>query len=144
MRWALTWLICALLVAGCATTEQTPSQATAVITDYYRAINAHDYARAYAYWDANGAASGHSFEEFRQSLTDVRDIRVTAGTPSPVEGAAGSRFITVPVTVVNLAPNGARTELTGTYDLRYSVADGATEAQRHWHLYRFHPAPVRP
>src|SRR5512138_3653320 len=124
----------ALLAAGCATEarEQTPSQAVAVVMDYYRAIKARDYVRAYAYWDAGGAASGQSFEDFKRSFAGTRDIRVTTGRPSPIEGAAGSRFIAVPVTLVQRAADGARTERSGSYDLRYSVVDGATDAQRHW------------
>jgi hypothetical protein len=139
MKRSWTLFVLAFLAVGCATEPrgQTPAQAVAVVTDYYRAINAHDYARAYAYWDAGGAASGRSFDEFKRSFAGPCDTQVKVGTPTPIEGAAGSRFITIPVTETQCAAIGDALLVTQrSYDLRYSAVEGATRAQRHWHLYR--------
>jgi hypothetical protein len=52
-----------------------------------------------------------------------------------VEGAAGSRYVTVPVTVDAVLSDGRKQRFTGTYIVRRAVADGATPEQRAWHLY---------
>ena len=51
-----------------------------------------------------------------------------------MEGAAGSRFIQVPVTIEAQMRDGGTQRYTGTYTLRRAVVDGATPEQRAWRI----------
>ena len=115
--------------------------AVAWIQDYYRAINGRRYRDAYAHWVGGGQASGKTFEEFRKGFEETERVQVTVGTPGRVEGAAGSRYVEVPVRIAARTRAGARQNYSGSYTLRLSVVDGATPEQRSWHIYS---AAVRP
>lgn len=109
--------------------------AVAVVRDYYAAIDARDYRRAYRAWEQEGAASGQSFDAFRHGFDSTRSVAVQLGTPSRIEGAAGSRYVTVPVQVTARTAGGAVQHFAGTYTLRRAVVTGATPEQRTWHIY---------
>ncbi|HEY8469808.1 MAG TPA: hypothetical protein VIL18_09200 [Longimicrobiales bacterium] len=115
--------------------------AAAVIRDYYAAIAARDYARAYAYWGDGGAASGQSFEQFRAGFAETASVTAQVGAPGRVEGAAGSRYASVPVEVHATTTAGAAQRFCGTYTLRRAVVPGATAEQQRWHIAS---ADIRP
>src|SRR5690606_26247468 len=106
--------------------------AAAVIRDYYAAIAARDYARAYGHWADGGAASGQSFEQFRAGFAETASVTADVGAPGRVEGAAGSRYVSVPVEVRATTTAGAAQCFRGTYTLRRAVVPGATTEQRSW------------
>jgi len=121
---------------------ETPTAATgsaaaavAVIRDYYAAIDAHDYRRAYLAWEQEGAASGQSFDAFRRGFDSTASVAVQLGAPSRIDGAAGSRYVTVPVQITARTTGGAVQRFVGTYTLRRAVVTGATPEQRTWHIY---------
>jgi hypothetical protein len=116
------------------------ARATAVVRDYYAAIDARRYRDAYVLWASGGAASGKSFEAFRDGFTQTDSVAVSLGAPGPIEGAAGSRYLDVPVEIAALQTDGTRQRFAGTYTLRRSVVDGATPEQRSW---RIHSAQIR-
>lgn len=126
-------------VAGSETrADETGDDAQAAVTavrDYYGAISSRDYRKAYASWGPTGPP-GQTFESFAAGFANTESVDVTTGEPSRVEPAAGSRYVTVPVTIVARTKSGATERFEGTYTLRRSVVDGASEAQRRWHLYR--------
>ena len=147
-----------LLLAGCGRQESAPAtttpsdsismadsasaaRAVAWIQDYYKAINEHRYRDAYAHWERGGLASGKGFDEFRKGFEETERVEVTVGATGRIEGAAGSRYIEVPVQIAAWARGGDRQEYSGLYTLRLSVVDGATPEQRSWHIYS---ASVRP
>ena len=111
-----------------------------MVWGYYDAIRAGDYEKAYRLWSGGGEASGKSLEEFRKGFAETRSVEVTTGTPSGIEGAAGSRYITIPVEIHATTKAGAPQRFVGEYVLRRSVVDGATEGQRSW---RIHSAKIR-
>jgi hypothetical protein len=111
------------------------TRAVAWIQDYYRAINEHRYRDAYAHWERGGLASGKSFDAFRKGFVSTDQVEVTVGTPGRVEGAAGSRYVEVPVRIAARTRDGALQNYSGSYTLRLSVVDGATSEQRSWHIY---------
>ncbi|HEV8694791.1 MAG TPA: hypothetical protein VGQ93_11515 [Lysobacter sp.] len=115
--------------------------AVAWIQDYYRAINERRYRNAYAHWERGGLASGKNFDEFRKGYVGTERVEIIVGTPGRVEGAAGSRYVEVPVRIAARTRDGARQNFSGSYTLRLSVVDGATPEQRSWHIYC---AAVRP
>lgn len=112
-----------------------PTAATDVIRRYYAAIDAGDYRRAYALWSGAGAASGQTFEEFAAGFAGTARSEAAIGTPGRIEGAAGSRFIEVPVTIRAVTDAGAVQRFEGRYVLRRSVVDGASAEQRHWRIH---------
>lgn len=114
--------------------EATPAAAKQVVVDYYAAIDARDYAKAYALWSDNGAASGQSFEHFSGGYANTRSVQASVGEPVNEEGAAGSRYIQVPVQLKALQHDGSERGYLGRFTLRVVMADGASKEQRHWHL----------
>ncbi|MGH7540083.1 MAG: hypothetical protein ACRELC_03695 [Gemmatimonadota bacterium] len=114
-----------------------------VVRRYYAAIEARDYRRAYESWAADGTASGQTFEEFAAGFTETTSIAIEIGAPGRVEPAAGSRYVEVPVVIRAVTATGEERRFEGTYTLRRSVVDGATAAQRRWHLYSAEIARIR-
>lgn len=110
------------------------AEAAAVVRSYYGAINAGQYPRAYALWGDGGRASGQSASQFAHGYGDTSRITVNTGEPGRVEGAAGSRYVTVPVAVEAIHHDGSIHHFDGTFTLRRSVVDGASAAQREWRI----------
>ncbi|KAF1713005.1 hypothetical protein CSC73_01600 [Pseudoxanthomonas sacheonensis] len=112
----------------------TPAAARQVVVDYYAAIDAGDHAKAYALWSDDGAASGQTFEHFSGGYANTKSVRAAVGEPTDEEGAAGSRYIQVPVELSALQRDGSERRYRGRFTLRAVVADGASDEQRRWHL----------
>ncbi|MEH1899670.1 MAG: hypothetical protein V7K94_31170 [Nostoc sp.] len=116
----------------------TPIQQAAVqaIRDYYSAISSQDYRRAYSAWDRNGAASQQSFEQFKQGFANTASTAVEVGTPGRLDGATGSSYIKIPVTVSATTTTGTPQRFRGSYILRrVNGVSGSNPEQRGWHLY---------
>jgi hypothetical protein len=114
---------------------ESAEAAVAVIVDYYRAIDAHDYEHAYRLWGTAGPP-GQTLESFTRGFAETASVTVAPGAPSRIDAAAGSRYIEIPVTVTAKTTAGRDQRFTGTYTLRRAVVDGATPSQREWHFYR--------
>jgi hypothetical protein len=108
--------------------------AGSVIRRYYEAIDERRFGDAYALWSDDGRASGKSLADFAAGFAETAHVRVQTGSPSRIEPAAGSRYITIPVTITATATSGDAQRFTGTYNLRRSVVDGASADQRAWRL----------
>jgi hypothetical protein len=83
---------------------------------YVNALNRHEYARAYGYWD-EGANIG-SFEDFEAGYADTQAVTLTTGTIMS-EGAAGSLFYVAPVTLRAATSTGEQV-FAGCYTLHLS------------------------
>lgn len=95
-------------------------------------LNAGDFKGA---WMLLGAGAPPR-AEFEKPFTDYSHISVTAGKPGDQEGAAGSIYLSVPLTISG-AMHGKRVSRSATAILRrVNDVPGSTEAQRHWHLER--------
>lgn len=112
----------------------SPEAAVEVIRDYYAALATGDYARAYAYWANGGEASGQTLEEFENGFAETASVAADIRTPGPIDPAAGSRYIPVPVTVRATTTAGVTQCFHGTYTLRRSVVTGATAEQQQWRI----------
>lgn len=112
----------------------TPSAAKQVVVDYYAAIDAGDYPKAYALWSDKGAASGQTFEHFSGGYANTKSVRAVVGEPTDDEGTAGSRYIQVPVELSALQRDGSERRYRGRFTLRAVVVDGASDEQQRWHL----------
>lgn len=106
-----------------------------VVEEYYAAIAAEEYERAFAFWGDRGRSSGQTFLEFVAGFAVTDEVSVTTGEPRSVEGAAGSHYVEVPVVVRAITNRGDRQRFEGSYTLRRSVVDGAMPEQRQWKLY---------
>ncbi|WP_145010357.1 hypothetical protein [Pseudomonas oryzihabitans] len=119
---------------GCGPLPSSAEAAAAVVERYYRALAARDYGTAWQQWGVDGRP-GHSYRKFRQGYARTRSVQVTLGQLGPVEGAAGSLYVSVPVTVTARLADGTRQTFTGTYQVRrVNDVDGASAEQRRWHL----------
>lgn len=127
-------MMLALLLAGAAA-DKTPAAARAVVVRYHAAIEHRRFREAYRCWSGGGQASGKSFAAFARGFAGTAHSRVVAGRPFDGEGAAGSLFVRVPVTVTATARDGTRQRFAGTYTLRrVNGVDGATAEQLRWRL----------
>ncbi|WP_109808533.1 hypothetical protein [Sphingosinithalassobacter portus] len=129
---------CALLdedaeKAGC-TPIRSAEAAQDAIRRYYSAINAQDYATAYATWSSNGEASGKSYEAFASGFARTRHTAVMFGNPGEVEGAAGSVYIELPVTIDAQLDDGTHQKFTGSYTLRQVNGPNGPGPSQGWHI----------
>ncbi|WP_322964937.1 hypothetical protein [Sphingomonas fuzhouensis] len=121
--------------AGCSVDPTSDAAAANVIRRYYSAINAHDYATAWIQW-GNDGRPGQRFADFQKGFAHTRATSVSIGTMPPSEGAAGSIYATVPVTVDAQLDNGQQQRFVGQYVLRrVNDVPGATAEQLRWHIY---------
>jgi len=134
-------------VTDSAVTDSSPSPRTsmdtadpgAVVRAYLGALRSHAAARDTMLWEPP-TGSDDGFRTFRD--TTVAAFHV--GTPGRIEGAAGSRYVDVPVTVDLAAPT-APIRLRGVATLRRAVVDGASDVQRSWRIVRIQwSAPTAP
>ena len=108
-----------------ATERPGAEQAAAAVRAYYDAVASGDRARAYAAWSDGGRASGRTSERFATGFYGVAITSVAVGVPGPSQGAAGSRYVEVPVTVTSRGRDGRETRQAGTFVMRSSAVDGA-------------------
>src|SRR5690606_12350449 len=129
-----------LAAPGTAGVAVPPTPATSVSEDprdvlrgYYAAINARDFATAQAAW-SDGQAAAQTSAQFAATFAGTTSVELTVGEPRPVEGAAGSVYVEVPVTVTSTRADGSVQYQAGRYTLRRSQVDGATATQRAWRI----------
>lgn len=117
-----------------AVDEPTASDAVAAVRDYYAAINARNYAQAFALWSDGGRASGQSPQQFANGFARTNGVSVEVMAPGRIDAAAGSRYIEVPVALSTTMDDGNERRYVGLYTLRRAVVDGATAEQRAWRI----------
>jgi hypothetical protein len=121
-------------LGGAAQPEPTPADAVAVLRQYYAALAARDYAAAYGLWSDGGRASGLDPEQFAAGYARVSALDAQPGEPRPVEGAAGSRYVEVPLLLRTTHADGSVRTQAGRVVLRRAAADGGGAAQRAWRI----------
>ena len=114
--------------------EPPGADAAAVVRNYYGAIAGGQYDRAYRFWSDGGRSSGQTEDEFEAGFAQTAAVTVQTGAPGRVEGAAGSRYVTIPVTINAVDDEGDAHRYQGTYTLRRAVVDGASAEQRDWRI----------
>jgi hypothetical protein len=117
------------------TADSAISDAEAVVRAYYAAINARDYQRAYAAWGSDGPPGRPTLRTFESGFARTDSVHVVLGHPGRIEGAAGSRYVTIPVRVRAFERGIRPREYAGSFTVRRSVVPGADAADRQWHLY---------
>lgn len=75
-------------------------------------------------------------QSFDAEFFRMRDLDVTTGHAGDQEGAAGSSYVSVPLTITGTV-DGKRVSRSAKAVLRrVNDVPGSTEAQRHWHIER--------
>ncbi len=91
-----------------------------VLKSYYNAINRQEYVRAYSYWGQKGTdaqSQPPAYPQFAAGYSNTAQVKLTTGKIRG-EGAAGSVFTTVPVTLSVTNTNGSKDTFVGCYTLR--------------------------
>jgi membrane-bound inhibitor of C-type lysozyme len=113
-------------------TEDSSQGAANVVQIYYALIGEGKYGQAYALWKPG--AAGMSRQDFAASFGKYRDYHAEIGAPSGIEGAAGSRYVTVPVRAYGNLKSGGPFNMRGSITLSRAVVDGASPEQRRWYI----------
>lgn len=93
------------------------SDAAAVIESLFNAVNLHQYARAYAYWD--DTPKRPDFQRFTAGYQDTASVSVTLGTITGDAGA-GQLYSLVPVALIARTTAGDTQTFIGCYMLHLS------------------------
>jgi hypothetical protein len=117
------------------TLDDASRGAEEVVRAYYGAINDRDYERAYAAWGADRPPGRPTLHAFASGFAGTDPVHVVLGAPGRIEGAAGSRYIRIPVRVRAFEHGIGPREYLGSYTVRRSVIPGSDAANRRWHLY---------
>lgn len=102
-----------------------------VLRNYYAALNARDYASAYAAWADGGRASGQSPGAFAAGFDAIDGASVQLGAPGPLQGDAYDRRLIIPASVEVRQADGSLRRYAGSYTLRL---EGGDPAQRQWRI----------
>jgi len=91
------------------------SDAVAVLSSFYNAINRREYARAYGYWRP-GATTLPSYQDFEQGYSATQSVTLTTGSVQSDAGA-GQRNYRVAVILEAQLRDGSTQTFAGCYDL---------------------------
>jgi hypothetical protein len=116
-----------------------------VVQSYYALIGERNYMRAFAL--RNPDAGPKNAAAFAADFARYSEYHATLGAPGAIEAGAGQRYVTVPVQIsARLKQGGQPVYQIGNVTLhRTGDIDGATAAQRSWHIQAIDlkPAPKR-
>jgi len=85
-----------------------------LVKSLYNAVNRKEYARAWSYFSAKPAAN---LEAYAEGYKDTASVEVLTGSPGE-EGAAGSVFYALPVSIRATDAGGSEKVFAGCYTLR--------------------------
>ncbi len=85
-----------------------------LIASYVNAINRHEYARAYAYWET----PPQPYDQFVAGFADTAHVELVLRPPTYVEGAAGSMYSAVPTMLLATHTDGSLHYFVGCYTVR--------------------------
>jgi hypothetical protein len=113
--------------------DQKSTQAASDLVDRFAALlNQRKFDEAYALLGP-GAPSR---SEFDRRFSQYKDLNVTAGAAGDQEGAAGSIYLSIPLTIAGTAGTQHSTRSATAILRRVNDVPGSTEAQRLWHIER--------
>jgi hypothetical protein len=100
-----------------------------VLQAWAEAMSVKDWDAAYPYWEAKGVGTGMNLDQFKAQWGRLANPEFEIH-PGRNETAAGSRFYTAPVVLID----GAR-RIEGQVVLRrLDAASGASEEDQRWHV----------
>jgi hypothetical protein len=75
-------------------------------------------------------------DSFAKRFSDYREVHLQVGKPGNMEGAAGSVYVTVPVSLYGTSSAGSPFKCSGEATLRrVNDVPGSTAEQREWHIH---------
>jgi hypothetical protein len=74
--------------------------------------------------------------EFDRQFSRYSDLKVTVGAPGDQEGAAGSIYLSVPLSITGVRAGERASRSATAIVRRVNDVPGSTEAQRRWHIER--------
>lgn len=112
-----------------------------LLSSYFGAIAAGDYARAYGYWETPPQPT---LAAFTQGFADTAGVSFVLRLDLTAEGAAGSTYVSLPGLVTALQTDGSVETFGGCYVTRMSnVPTGnATTPDETWRLYSANVEPI--
>ena len=114
-----------------ATAQPSPSD---FIAHYAALLQAHNFGEAYKLLDPS---MGVTAQQFEKRLSGYKTIKADVGNIGPVEGAAGSLYDTVQLTLTGEKTDGTPYKVTVPVTLRrVNDVPGSTPEQRQWHIYK--------
>ena len=125
--------------------QETPylddrSSPQTLIASYFNALNSHDFARAWLYWD--NEIEGTNFEDFVEGYTGVEAIEFKLGHPNS-EGAAGSIFTQVPYAMMTLDADGWTKTYQGCFLTRIATPNIQSPPYLGLHFWEGYLTPVK-
>lgn len=104
-----------------------------VVRQYGDLLHQHRFAEAFALWGPN--STDMTEKQFEQRFDQYRAIDAAVGKIGPTEGAAGSIYSTVQLTLSGDKKDGTPYVMTGPVTLRrVNDVPGSTAEQRRWHI----------
>src|SRR5690606_14414355 len=101
------------------------SQAASAVRAYYDAVRSSDLAGSLAAWSDGGRATGRTPDQFAAGLEGLVVVSVSIGEAGRMEGAAGSRYVELPVTVTSRGSDGGEVRQVGSFVMRSAQVEGA-------------------
>jgi hypothetical protein len=93
-------------------------------------IEQNKFTQAAALWEDSKAAAA-----FTNRFDHYREVHLQVGKPGNMEGAAGSSYVTVPVSIYGTTAGGTPFKCGGGATLRrVNDVPGSTASQRQWHI----------
>ena len=113
-----------------------------VLQSYAALLEQGRLADARRLWTDGGAGSGLGQEGFEEAYAKYSEIHAEIGAPGPVEGAAGSAYVEIPIRFYGRLKGGRAFNSAGAATLRrVNDVPGSTEEQRRWRIYRIDSQP---
>ena len=106
--------------------------ATDVVRAFIALLNGGKFDEAYMLLGADAP----SRNEFNSHFERFRNLHVSMGSPGTQEGAAGSIYLSVPMTIEGTVSHEHSSKSAVAQLRRVNDVPGSTEAQRHWHIER--------
>jgi len=127
-----------------AVDPRSAEAAVAVLRDYFRLLEQKDFVAAHRLWSATSEERSLSDDAFAAKFDDYRTYHAELATPAGVQGAAGSLYVDIPVTVSGELNDGRTFRLEGPVTLRrVNDVPGATPEQLQWRIMRSALEPRR-
>jgi hypothetical protein len=102
-----------------------------LLASYYNAVNRHEYARAWAYWEN---PPNPSYADFVRGFGDTESVLVVVRPPTRFEGAAGSTYAAVPALLNAAHTDGSRHNFVGCFVARRPNV-GRPGVDQQWSLF---------
>jgi hypothetical protein len=126
-------------------TPASAQGAANVVQTYFAELEGGHYDRAWRLLGPGGRIGWKDEAAFARAFKAYQSYHAQVGAPGPIEGAAGSLYVDVPVQVYGRRVSGEEAHDRGTATLRrVNDVPGSTPEQRSWRIFKLTVAPRPP